>query len=150
MPQWLCGGAFAGQVRLGLVDDVTLAHELWHIQAFRILGPHLAAVPDFLIVQIARLFEAVGQNKTLEQAFAKTYGISLKKATQDVVSLSQRTQSNPAERVKGTFFEPYVPAPGTKKEKSPVGGDSLADRPVWYTGRTTQGPTDKAIAGSQG
>lgn len=171
-------------VRMSLIEDPSLdlsfAHELGHIQAFRMLGPRRSEVPDYFLeghgllmnwlyaeqlgrhhfteaktimgltaeqarnflspdydkkhtasmermglffveylraregapeaaTKIGRVFELVGQNRTFEQAFAKVYGLPLKRAIADVVALFKRTEANPAERLKGTCFEEYLP-----------------------------------------
>lgn len=63
--------------------------------------------PD-AVTSIRKVFELVGQNRTFEQAFSKTYGLPLTRAIQDVVDLFQQTQAHPADRLKGTCFERYV------------------------------------------
>ena len=61
------------------------------------------------VPMMGRVFEQMGQGKTFEQAFAQTYGVSYNKVVSELVAHFKRTEANPAERVKGTRLEEYLP-----------------------------------------
>jgi hypothetical protein len=62
-------------------------------------------IPD-MVPKMGRVFELVGRGKTYEQAFGQVYGVSVNQVVSEIVALFERTQANPAERYKGTRFEP--------------------------------------------
>jgi len=64
--------------------------------------------PPDAIAGIREVFELIGRNQTFAQAFSKTYHLSLNRAIQDLVDRFQQTQASPADRLKGTCFEPYL------------------------------------------
>lgn len=66
-------------------------------------------IPD-AIPKMGRVFESVGRGKTYEKAFAQTYGSSLNRTISEVVAYFKRTEAHPAERIKGTRLEEYLPA----------------------------------------
>jgi len=66
-------------------------------------------IPD-AVQRMGQVFEAVGSGLTYEQAFARVYGFSVKRAVAELVANFKRTAANPAGRVEGTRWEPYVPA----------------------------------------
>jgi hypothetical protein len=63
------------------------------------------------VPRMGQLFEAVGRGETYEQAFAHVYGFSVKRAASELLTDFERTQSHPADRLKGTRYEPFIPAP---------------------------------------
>ena len=65
-------------------------------------------IPD-AVTRMGRVFELVGSGKSYEQAFAKTYGISLNKTVSEIVTYFRRTETHPEERILGTRFEEYLP-----------------------------------------
>ena len=66
-------------------------------------------IPD-AVPRMGRVFELVGRGRTYEQAFGQTYGLSLKQAVSEIVAYLKRTEARPAERIRGTRFEEYLPA----------------------------------------
>ena len=65
------------------------------------------SIPDTL-PRMGRVFEFVGRGKTYEQAFQQAYGVSLDGTVSEIVTYFKRTETNPAERIKGTRFEEYL------------------------------------------
>lgn len=65
-------------------------------------------IPD-AIPRIGQLFEALGRGQTYDQAFAHVYGFSVKRAASELVAEFKRTQSHPADRLKGTRYESFCP-----------------------------------------
>jgi len=61
-------------------------------------------IPD-MVPKMARVFELVGRGKNYGQAFKEVYGVWASDVASEIVELFQRTESNPAERLKGTRFE---------------------------------------------
>jgi hypothetical protein len=61
-------------------------------------------IPD-TVPKMGRVFEQVGRGKTYEQAFKDVYGVSVNQVASQIVELFKCTESNPAERFKGTRFE---------------------------------------------
>jgi hypothetical protein len=62
------------------------------------------SIPD-AVPRMGRVFESVGRGKTYQQAFAQTYGLTVNQAVSEVVAFLKRTETHPAERLKGTYFE---------------------------------------------
>ena len=66
-------------------------------------------IPD-AVQRMGQVFEAIGSGLTYEQAFARVYGFSVKRAVSELVASFKRTATHPADRVQGTRYEAYVPA----------------------------------------
>lgn len=73
-------------------------------------------IPD-MVPKMARVFELMGRGKTYKKAFKQVYGISVDQAVSEIVDLFKRTQANPAERYKGTRFEPASQIVANKSQK---------------------------------
>lgn len=65
-------------------------------------------IPD-MVPRMGRVFELVGRGKTYEQAFKQTYGLSLDRTVSELVAYFRQTEAHPADRIKGTRFEEYLP-----------------------------------------
>lgn len=65
-------------------------------------------IPD-TVPRMGRVFELVGRGKTYEQAFKQAYGLSLDRTVSEIVTYFKQTETHPADRVKGTRFEAYLP-----------------------------------------
>lgn len=63
--------------------------------------------PD-AVPMMGRVFELMGDGKGYGQAFAQVYGVTAGHVAEEIVDLFQRTQASPADRVRGTLFEPYL------------------------------------------
>lgn len=65
-------------------------------------------IPD-TVPRMGRVFELVGRGKTYEQAFKRAYGLSLDRTVSEIVTYFKETETHPADRIKGTRFEEYLP-----------------------------------------
>lgn len=65
-------------------------------------------IPD-TVPRMGRVFELVGRGRTYEQAFKQAYGLSLDGTVSEIVTYFKRTETHPADRIKGTRFEEYLP-----------------------------------------
>ena len=65
---------------------------------------HGKGIPD-MVPKMGRVFELVGRGKSYGQAFKQIYGVWASVVASDIVELFKRTESNPAERYRGTRFE---------------------------------------------
>ena len=65
-------------------------------------------IPD-TVPKMGRVFELVGRGRTYEQAFKQAYGLSLDRTVSEIVTYFKRTETHPADRIKGTRFEEYLP-----------------------------------------
>ncbi len=61
-------------------------------------------MPD-AVGRMGRVFELVGRGKTYETAFKQTYGLSVDRAVSEITAFMERTESTPAERLKGTRYD---------------------------------------------
>jgi len=73
-------------------------------------------VPD-MVPKMARVFELVGSGKTYGQAFKQIYGVRAGAGASEIVELFKRTESDPAERFRGTRFEAAAQAVADKSRK---------------------------------
>ena len=65
-------------------------------------------IPD-TVPRMGRVFELVGRGRTYEQAFQQAYGLSLDRTVSEIVTYFKQTETHPADRIKGTRFEEYLP-----------------------------------------
>jgi len=77
-------------------------------------------IPD-AVPKMGRVFEQVGRGKTYEQAFKDVYGVSVNQVASQIVELFKRTESNPAERFRGTRFEADAMAVAEKSFSNGIG-----------------------------
>jgi hypothetical protein len=64
-------------------------------------------IPD-TVPRMGRVFELVGRGRTFEQAFKQAYSLPLDRTVSEIVSYFKRTETQPADRIKGTRFEEYL------------------------------------------
>jgi len=64
-------------------------------------------IPD-TVPRMGRVFELVGHGKAYEQAFKQAYGLSLDGTVSEIVTYFKGTETQPADRIKGTRFEEYL------------------------------------------
>lgn len=64
-------------------------------------------IPDTL-PRMGRVFELVGRGATYEQAFKQAYSLSLDRTVSEIVTYFKQTETQPADRIKGTRFEEYL------------------------------------------
>ena len=57
---------------------------------------------------MGRVGEFIGRGRTYEQAFNEAYGLSLDRTVSEIVTYFKRTETQPADRIKGTVFEKYL------------------------------------------
>lgn len=60
------------------------------------------------VARMGRVGELVGRGKTYEQAFKQAYGLSLDHTVSEIVTYFKQTETQPADRIKGTRFEAYL------------------------------------------
>lgn len=65
-------------------------------------------IPD-TVPRMGRVFESIGRGKTYEQAFKQAYSLSLDRTVSEIVAYFKQTETHPADRIKGTRFEEYLP-----------------------------------------
>lgn len=64
-------------------------------------------IPD-TVPKMGRVCELVGRGRTYEQAFKLAYSLSLDRTVSEIVTYFERTETQPADRIKGTRFEEYL------------------------------------------
>ena len=57
---------------------------------------------------MGRVGELIGRGRTYEQAFEQAYSLSLDRTVSEIVTYFKTTETQPAERIKGTRFEEYL------------------------------------------
>ena len=83
---------------------------------------HGSGISD-TVPKMGRVFELVGRGMSYGQAFKQVYGVWASQVASEIVALFERTQANPAERYKGTRFEPASQIVANKSRKA--GGAKL-------------------------
>jgi len=68
---------------------------------------HGGGVPD-AVERMGRVFELVGRGETYQSAFQQQFGASVDRVVTEIVNFIRRTQSNPAERLRGTRYQQFV------------------------------------------
>jgi len=91
--------------RDGFVDETTGALYVEYLRT-RLNG---TGVSD-TIPRLAKVISEVGKGATYEDAFQKQFGVSMKDSEQGFVKYVKDTEGKPAERLKGTLWEKYLPA----------------------------------------
>lgn len=91
--------------RDGFVDETTGALYVEYLRT-RLNGQ---GVSDTM-PRLAKVISEVGKGATYEDAFQKQFGVSVKQSEQGFVKFVKDTEGKPAERLKGTLWEKYLPA----------------------------------------
>lgn len=63
--------------------------------------------PD-TVTRMGRVFELVGSGETYESAFQEQFGASVGQVVSEIVAFIRRTESDPAERLKGTRYQEFL------------------------------------------
>jgi hypothetical protein len=60
-----------------------------------------------VIPRISRIFELLGRGEIFDSAFKREFGEPVGRVISEIVSFMKRTESDPAERLKGTLYEEF-------------------------------------------
>ena len=64
-------------------------------------------IPD-TVPRMGHVGEFVGRGRSYEQAFNEAYGLPLDRTVSQIVAYFKQTETQPADRIKGTVFEKYL------------------------------------------
>ena len=61
-----------------------------------------------VIPRISRVFERIGRGESYESGFQREFGTSVEQAISGIIDFMKRTESAPAERLRGTLYEEFA------------------------------------------
>src|SRR6185295_7910291 len=90
--------------RDGFVDETTGALYVEYLRT-RLNGQGVSDT----IPRLAKVISDVGKGASYEDAFKKQFGVSVKDSEQGFVKYVKDTEGRPADRLKGTLWQKYLP-----------------------------------------